>query len=166
MRTFLLGLAVGLLVLPLMVSVAGMLGALPTGSAATPPAWEVAFARHALHAAAARSRPVLRNPIAPTDSTLRAGMKFYRGECAGCHGTPGHERPVGLYPEPPKFASHPPTLPDWQLCWIVKKGVRYSGMFAWDGQVSDGQIWTVVTFLSRLDSLPPAIAADWRTPRE
>lgn len=162
MRQFILGLVGGIIAFPIMVLLGGVLGLLPTGSAATPPTWETAFARRALHHAAALHARRLQNPVLPTDSALRAGMKFYRGQCAGCHGAPGHEHVVGLYPEPPKFASHPPGLPDWQLYWIVKSGVRYSGMFAWDGQVADEKIWTVVTFLSHLDSLPPAIAAEWR----
>jgi hypothetical protein len=40
-------------------------------------------------------------------------------------------------------------------------------MSAWDRQwqndtaKSDDQMWKVVTFLSRLDSLPPAVNAEW-----
>jgi mono/diheme cytochrome c family protein len=163
MRLFLLGLAAGLITLPAILFISGVLGWLPTGANATPSAWETAFARHALHAAAATHAPHLRNPVAPTDSNLRAGMKFFRGDCEGCHGSPVRQNDsVGLYPAPPHFASHPPRLPDWQLYWIVKNGVRYSGMFAWDGQVADEKIWTVVTFLRHLDSLPPSVAADWR----
>jgi hypothetical protein len=49
--------------------------------------------------------------------------------------------------------------------------VRYSGMFGWAGQfgkdasgkdVSDERIWTAVTFLTHLDSLPPMVDAEWR----
>jgi mono/diheme cytochrome c family protein len=163
MRQFLLGLVIGVAILPVTIFIAGSFGWLATNSTATPPAWETSFARHALHAAAASHAPRLHNPVMVNDSTLRAGMKFFRDQCAGCHGTPGREEPVGLYPEPPKFASHSPTLPDWQMFWIVEKGVRYSGMFAWRGQgVDDEKIWTVVTFLHHLDSLPPDIAAEWR----
>jgi hypothetical protein len=31
-----------------------------------------------------------------------------------------------------------------------------------DQAVSDDHIWKVVTFLSRLESLPPAVDAEWR----
>jgi hypothetical protein len=57
------------------------------------------------------------------------------------------------------------------LFWIVQGGVRYSGMFGWAGQfgkdasgkdVSDERIWTAVTFLTHLDSLPPMVDAEWR----
>src|SRR5271154_690340 len=71
----------------------------------------------------------------------------------------------------PKLVFHPSTKPDFQLFWIVRGGVRYSGMFAWGGQfapdangkdVSDEKIWTAVTFLTHLNSLPPAVDAEWR----
>ena len=57
----------------------------------------------------------------------------------------------------------PPRKPAWQLYWIVTRGVRYSGMVAWGGLVPDSTIWQVVTFLSRLDSLPPSVDAAWRS---
>ncbi len=59
------------------------------------------------------------------------------------------------------FASEPPNKPDWQMFWIVKNGVRYSGMGAWDGEISDDKIWQVVMFLSRLNNLPPEVQVDW-----
>jgi hypothetical protein len=52
----------------------------------------------------------------------------------------------------------------------VKGGIRYTGMFAWSGQfapdasgrdVADEKIWAIVTFLTHLDSLPPAVNAEW-----
>lgn len=161
MRRFILGFAAGLATIPAVLLVLGLLGALPTRSTVTPPAWETAFARHALHAAATVHAPHLQNPVAPTDSTLRAGMKYFNDQCEGCHGSVKRDNSVGLYPPAPRFATRPPTLPDWQLFWIVKNGVRYSGMFAND-HVADEKIWTVVTFLRHLDSLPPSVAADWQ----
>jgi DNA-binding CsgD family transcriptional regulator len=64
--------------------------------------------------------------------------------------------------------AHPPRLPDYQLFWIIRNGVRYSGMSAYDRQwdndrvKSDDQIWKAALFLSRLDALPPAVDAAWR----
>jgi hypothetical protein len=56
----------------------------------------------------------------------------------------------------------PSRKPEWQLFWIVQHGVRYSGMGAWRHLMPDLTIWQVVGFLSRLDSLPPAVDAAWR----
>jgi mono/diheme cytochrome c family protein len=101
-------------------------------------------------------------------------MKLFKGDCAGCHGDPGNaarrEAEGILYPSPAVFALHPPRKPEYQLFWIVKGGVRYSGMFKGDGEfgkdasgkdISDEKIWTAVTFLTHLDTLPPAVAAEW-----
>lgn len=173
MRKFLLGFVVGLVTLPAVAFAAAWLGWLPTNANATPTALEVAFAHLALDAAARRA-PHLSNPIAATEENLMAGMKLFKGDCAGCHGDPNNaakrEAEHFLYPSPPVFALHPPRKPDYQLFWIIKGGVRYSGMFKWDGEfgkdasgkdISDEKIWTAVTFLTHLESLPPGVAAEW-----
>ena len=116
-----------------------------------------------------RHAPHVANPIQPTDENLLAGLKTFRDACAGCHGDPNAASDYGVsfYPPVPQFAGTPPQLPDFQLFSIVKNGIRYSGMSAWDRQwqkdemVSDENIWKVVTFLSRLQSLPPAVNAEW-----
>ena len=115
--------------------------------------------------------------VSATDENLLAGMKIFKDACSGCHGDPNASSDYGasFYPHVPQFALNPPGKPDWQLFWIVRNGVRYSGMSAWDGQwqndkaVSDDHIWKVVTFLSRLNSLPPSVNAEWHRktqPRE
>lgn len=174
MRRFFLGFVVGILTIPLGAFAAAWLGWLPTSANAKPTALENAFMHLALDHAAARRAPHLANPIAPTEENLMAGVKLFKGDCAGCHGDPNnaarYEVENGLYPRPPVFALHPPRKPDYQLFWIIKGGVRYSGMFVWDGQfgkdssgkdISDQRIWTAVTFLTHLNSLPPAVSAEW-----
>ena len=174
MRRFFLGLLVGALVSPLAVVIVAWLGLLPINSNTPPSGWESAFARMALNASAQRRAPHIANPIAPTEENLMAGLKLFKNDCSGCHGTPNtaheNELNVTLYPNAPQFALHSPRKPDYQLFWIVKGGVRYTGMFAWGGQfapdssgkdVSDERIWTAVTFLTHLDSLPPAVEAEW-----
>ena len=102
------------------------------------------------------------------------GLKIFEDDCAGCHGTPlsakDNEAKPSLYPPPPQFALHPPRKPDYQLAWIIQHGVRYSGMFVMQGAFrrdslghdpSDEKIWTAVTFLTHLDSLPPSVDAEW-----
>jgi mono/diheme cytochrome c family protein len=165
---FLLGFVLGVAALPVAVLIAAWSGRLSTHANARPPAWEAALAKRALQGSAARKASHVTNPVAPTDENLLAGMKIFKGGCAGCHGDPNGNSDYGasFYPAVPQFMSHAPDKPDWQLFWIVKNGVRYSGMSAWDGQwgkdISDDNIWKVVTFLSRLTSLPPAVEAEWR----
>jgi thiosulfate dehydrogenase len=174
MGKFLLGFLIGVLALPFAILIVARLGLFPIRANTSPAGWESAFAHMALNASAARQAPHLLNPIAPTEENLMAGVKLFKNDCAGCHGTPNtageNEVNVILYPNAPQFALHPPRKPAYQLFWIVKGGVRYSGMFAWGGQfapdssgkdVSDEKIWIAVTFLTHLQSLPPAVDAEW-----
>jgi len=174
MGKFLLAFLLGVVALPAVILIVARLGFLPIHANTSPARWESAFAHMALNASAARHAPRVPNPIPPTEENLRAGMKLFEDDCAGCHGTPDtaskNEANVILYPGAQQFALHPPEKPDFQLFWIVKGGVRYSGMFAWGGQfapnasgqdVSDLKIWTAVTFLTHLNALPPAVNADW-----
>jgi mono/diheme cytochrome c family protein len=175
MRRFLLGVLAGTLAFPVVILVVAELGLLPINANTSPTGWENAFSRMALNASVRRQSPRVPNPIDPTEEHLMAGMKLFKSDCAGCHGTPDtagkNEADVILYPNAPQFALHPSRKPDYQLFWIVKGGIRYTGMFAWSGQfapdasgrdVSDEKIWTIITFLTHLDSLPPAVNAEWR----
>lgn len=118
----------------------------------------------------ARRAPLVNNPFPLTDANLLEGMKTYREACSGCHGDPhaASDYGAGFYRSVPQFAKHPSGLPDYQLFWIIRNGIRYSGMSAWDRQwdsnrkTSDEHIWKAAMFLSRLDTLPPAVDAEWR----
>ena len=174
MNRFLLGFLAGVLALPLVILLVASLGLFSTNSNTSPAPWESAFAHMALNASVRRHAPRMPNPIEPTEEHLMAGVRLFKNDCAGCHGTPDtaakNEVDITLYPNAPQFALHPPDKPDYQLFWIVKGGVRYTGMFAWGGQFapdasgrdpSDEKIWTMVTFLTHLNSLPPAVNAEW-----
>jgi mono/diheme cytochrome c family protein len=169
---FLLGVVVGLAAMPAVALVMAWLGVFPMHAKAVAPGWEEAFAQYALKRAVERRAPHVSNPLPQTDETLLAGLKVFRNACAGCHGDAGTTSDYGgsFYPPVPQFAKNPPHLADWQLFYVIKNGVRYSGMSAWDGQwrngVSDDRMWKVATFLSRLDSLPPAVEAEWRKPQQ
>ncbi len=169
MRKFVMGVLLGILILPTVLFGVVYLGFFPALANAHPPRWEKALARLALSAYVARHAAHLKNPISATDENLLAGMRVFKDACAGCHGDPNARSDFGasFYPPVPQFVETPPREPDWQLFWIVKNGIRYSGMSAWDGQwhndkaESDDRMWKVVTFLSHLETLPPAVNAEW-----
>lgn len=170
MRKYFAGWVLGVATLPAVALGMAWLGWLPMQAEAPPPAWEKAFAQMALNNYVARRAPKVANPIPATDENLLAGMKIFKDGCAGCHGDPSGTSDYGasFYPNVPQFAKAPPRLPDYQLFWIIRNGVRYSGMSAFDRQwhgdqaVSDEHIWKAATFLSRLETLPPAVEAEWR----
>ena len=165
MRKFFIGLLFGTLLLPLATVFTALSGLWPVTATADPPRWEKIIARQSFDHSVSRQAHRTPNPIVPSSDNLRAGMKIYRDACAGCHGDaskPSHWGSASFYPRVPQFGFEPPTKPDWQLFWIVKHGIRYSGMAAWDGELPDQKIWAVVTFLADLRSLPPDLRAEWQ----
>jgi len=166
MRRYFVGAAAGLLI----AAGAGFLvllsGRLPVAASSAPPGWESRLARRIVDASVERQAPRRANPIAPTDAELLTGLKLYRNNCAGCHGDGNAASAWGaqFYPPVPQFGSRPPGKPDWQIHWIVENGLRYSGMGGWKGQMPEADVWRVAAFLSRLDELPPSVAAAWKPP--
>ena len=169
MRNFLLGLILGILMLPVVVLAMAVTGRLPVVATENPPRWEQALLHFALERSLARQVPDLKNPVAPTEENLLAGMKTFRDGCAGCHGEADKKSRWGteeFYPRVPQFGFEPTALSDPQIFWVIKNGVRYSGMGGngGTGGYSDEQIWKVASFLSRLNSLPRNVVVEWHKP--
>jgi cytochrome c553 len=86
--------------------------------------------------------------------TLGAGH-FHSG-CAFCHGAPDVRiGPIGqsMLPPPPDLATQMRPWRDRELFWIVKNGIKYTGMPGWAAQQRDDEVWALVAFLRRLPTL-------------
>ncbi len=113
----------------------------------------------------ARERAIARRSDAitpPTDlhdgERVRRGAGNYAAMCAGCHLEPGidnSEIRLGLYPTPPDLTES--TKGDAaRRFWIIKHGIKASGMPAWSkGGMEDAAIWDLTAFLGRLPELTP-----------
>lgn len=91
------------------------------------------------------------------DPAMReTGFVHYHEMCVTCHAAPGvrtSEIGSGLYPAPPDLSEEVEEWNDAQLFWIVKHGIKMSGMPAYGPTHSDGEIWAVVAFLRELPEL-------------
>ena len=153
----------GVLATPLIGLAFALSGFMPIGVAGTHPEWEAKIGQNALEASLARRSRGLVEPFRASDSDLIAGMNTYRNDCAGCHGDFGqHRSGTGLYPSVPQFNQLPPGLTAPEMFVAVKYGIRYTGMGAWNDEITDKEIWQTVSFLSQLSSLPPAVNDAWR----
>jgi cytochrome c553 len=84
------------------------------------------------------------------------GAGHYHRECTTCHGAPSirmSEAAKHMLPPPPDLASEIPTWRDRELFWIVKNGIKYTGMPGWVAQDRDDEVWAIVAFLKRYPSL-------------
>jgi mono/diheme cytochrome c family protein len=73
--------------------------------------------------------------------------------CRGCHGAPGIDPSVigeGLNPPPPELATAEVDWSDAELFWIVKNGIRLSGMPAFGISHDDRELWNLVAFVRRI----------------
>jgi mono/diheme cytochrome c family protein len=89
---------------------------------------------------------------------IGSGAGEYAAMCAACHLAPGMkdtELRLGLYPKPPKLAEHGSHRTAGQQFWIVKHGLKLSGMPAWGLTHDDQRIWSMVAFLRKLPELTP-----------
>lgn len=94
-----------------------------------------------------------------TPAMIAKGGAYYGTACAHCHGGPGlGQNPVALSMTPrPQYLMHEVgTFSDRELFWIVKHGVKYSGMPAYPAQDREDEMWSVVSFLRALPRLTTA----------
>lgn len=86
---------------------------------------------------------------------VRRGAGNYDAMCAKCHLAPGMdstELSAGLSPSPPNLAKHAHANAA-EAFWVIKHGVKATGMPAWGKHMEDGYIWDLVAFLRKLPSL-------------
>jgi cytochrome c553 len=98
--------------------------------------------------------------VPPLDSPdlVRLGAGHFHDGCAYCHGAPGMPvNPVAghMLPPPPPLSDAVESWATRELFWIVKHGIKYTGMPAWVAQQRDDEVWAVVAFLRRLPHLTP-----------
>ena len=94
---------------------------------------------------------------------MQKGAAHFQIGCASCHGSP--DRPASpvaraMLPEPPDLEVSVPTWKPNELFWIVKNGLKYTGMPAWPAKERDDEVWAVVAFLLRLPGMEAAEFTD------
>lgn len=157
MKKFMLGFLITIVLIP-----AGIAGYLRLGLAdvrgdVNPPAWQDAAMHFAVRASVRRRAAGMQGPPSHTDADLIAGGKLYLNGCAGCHGALS-SRPLThpLSSPPPRFALSGTQYSEPELFWIIKHGIRRTGMSAY-GDYNDRQTWTLAEFVQRMKDLPPSV---------
>ena len=83
------------------------------------------------------------------------GTEHFADHCAICHGAPGvpkGEIARGLYPQPPDLAVTSKRYTGSELFWIIKHGIKMTGMPAWTDH-SDDELWATVAFIEKLPGM-------------
>nr|WP_306264834.1 cytochrome c [Pararhizobium sp. IMCC3301] len=83
------------------------------------------------------------------------GFRLFQTECSMCHSVPGYEVGImstGLNPPAPPLDD----LVDMtaaETFWVVKNGLRFTGMPAWQAVNTDAEMWDIVAFLMTSEDL-------------
>ncbi len=157
---FLIGLIVGLLVLPVGAYLYLSMGLAPVATSAPPLPLERYLTHKALDARIGKEAPSGVG-VQATEANFVAGVKVYKDDCAVCHGLPGQEKQAlakGMFPPPPQlFTGHGVTDdPAGETYWKVKNGIRLTGMPGFSASLSEEQMWQVSIMLAQADKLPAA----------
>jgi len=113
-------------------------GASPTKSVETPAAVPTEFAGAT-------------NPLGPEAAAV--GAKIFKSNCELCHGPQGHGDGIAgqsLEPRPKNLANLQAMVGDDFLFWRIHEGKSGTAMVAWNGILTDEQIWQIVSFIRTL----------------
>lgn len=99
----------------------------------------------------------VRVPALDCPELVSQGAGNYAAMCEGCHLRPGvgdSELRRGLYPQPPALTMRTASDPAHDF-WIIKHGLKATGMPAWGRSMEDEAIWGMVAFLRTLPTQSP-----------
>jgi thiosulfate dehydrogenase len=161
LKTFLIGLIIGLILVPLCVYVYFVTGSAPVATAAPDMPFEKMLAHGALSAHISKEMPKS-VPVPADETNFAAGAQVYRENCAVCHGLPGGTPTAvarGMYPKPPKLLEGTGVTDDepGETYWKVANGIRLSGMPGFSESLSQTQMWQVSLLLAHADKLPDSV---------
>ena len=168
MVRILLGIILGVLLVPIAVMAWFHFGHVPVAVADAPLPQERLLTHVPLDARI--DREAIKTPPIPADeAAFVAGAQIYRDQCASCHGYHGKPSAFGphMYPDaPPLWEEHhhgSETMmgvtddPPGETYWKVANGIRLSGMPSFKETLTDAQMWQVSLLLANADKpLPPA----------
>jgi cytochrome c553 len=87
---------------------------------------------------------------------VRLGARHFANGCQPCHSAPGsRQNPIaaGMYPSAPPLGAKVDNWEQDELFWIVRHGLKFTGMPQWVGDGRDDEVWAVVAFLRELPGM-------------
>lgn len=129
-------------------------------AASTPDPGPIGWAlKKVQHESVERRSEGIQAPPLGDPAQLRTGLVHYHKLCVTCHGAPGvaiSEIGQGLNPDPPDLVEEGAEEDPGEMFWIIKHGIKMTGMPSFGATRSDQEIWAMVAFLQSMSKLTPA----------
>ncbi len=105
-------------------------------------------------------------PNLQDSALIRLGFGHYNEMCVTCHGAPGvkpEEFARGLYPHAPRlWGGHGGGGEEAETFWIIKHGIKMTGMPAFQPTHTDHEIWAITAFMDQFSHIDSAAYARMR----
>jgi mono/diheme cytochrome c family protein len=105
-----------------------------------------------------RVQPAPKAPALDDPQLVRTGLIHFTEMCVTCHGAPGvpkSEIGMGLNPDAPDLAREGGEQSPARLFWVLKNGIKMTGMPSFGMTHTDEQLWAIVALLKQLPKLSP-----------
>jgi predicted CXXCH cytochrome family protein len=118
-----------------------------------PSALETEIATWLLHHSVPQSAASAANPLGvrPAPAEIAAGRDLFQKKCEVCHAYDGGGRTeigAGTYPRPPALHAVAASMPDGEIFYHIRNGIRNTAMPAWN--FPDRQVWQLVAYIRNL----------------
>lgn len=97
----------------------------------------------------------IKEPPLDSQALLAEGFEHYDNMCSGCHGAPGADPAEEFNPAPPALDETAREMRPAEIFWIIKNGIKMTGMPESGSTHSDDEIWGIVAFVTRLPGMSP-----------
>jgi thiosulfate dehydrogenase len=160
---FILGLLLGLLLVPAAAYLYFTAGFAPVATTDSDMPFETFVTRKALRARLAKDAP--KNvPIEASEASYLSGVRLYRENCAVCHGLPLAPKTAiatGMYPRPPRLFEGLGVTDDLpgKSYWKIANGIRLTGMPGFSKSLSQIQMWQIAILIANANKLPDPVKA-------
>jgi thiosulfate dehydrogenase len=161
MKSFVVGVLVGVLLLAGGVFYYFTSGMAPAAAADPPMPFEKRLASKSLDAHIDKAN-IPSPPIPANEENFLAGAKVYKDQCAGCHGLPDQPPPAianSMYPHATLLFKGKGVTddPPQESYWKAVNGIRLSGMPSFKDTLNDTQLWQVAQLVAHADGISDAV---------
>lgn len=92
----------------------------------------------------------------PSTASASQGQHHFKEMCLRCHGAPGvapKDWSQNMLPKPPPVWTSTKTWSDGDIFYVIKNGIKMTGMPSWKEGHTDKEIWGIVAFIREMEKL-------------